>query len=162
MVKSRPKMFLSGICILVLLSFTGCAGSRLALYGGVIPDEEVTESFEGYRIDSDLNYYISGSDMYPNAIMGLGKAYTLGSTLWRKVEMTPGQLRELVTNMRSKALVVHGFALVDDRGNRIGVWYSILSAPTSLRMEGDRTVVIPTPALNTYEESERWPFRRID
>lgn len=159
--KRRREVFLSGICILLLLSFTGCAGSHLALYGGIIPDGEVTESFEEYRIDPDFNYYISGSDMYPNAIMGLGKAYTLGSTLWKKVEMTPGQLREFVTNMQRKALVIHGFALVDDRGNRIGVWYSILSAATSLRMENDRTVVIPTPALNTYEETERWPFRRV-
>jgi hypothetical protein len=158
---TQCRVFLSIVYTLLVLSLTGCAGPNLALYGGIIPDGEVTESFEGYRIDPDLNYYISGSDMYPNAIMGLGKAYTLDSTLWKKVEMTPGQLREFVTNMRRKVLVVHGFALVDNRGNRIGVWYSLLSATTSLRMEDDRTVVIPTPALNTYEETERWPFRRI-
>ncbi len=159
---TQCRVSLSIVYILLVLSFTGCAGPNLARYGSITPDEEVTNAFTTYQPDPHLTYYISGSEVYPNAIMGLYRTYTLDSTLWKKVEMTPGQLRELVTNMRRKVLVVQGFALVDDKGNRIGVWYSLLSATTSLRMKDDRIVVIPTPALNTYEENERWPFRRID
>lgn len=149
------------ICALAMFAAAGCAASHLARYGSIIPDTEVTKAFETYHPDPDLTYYISGSEVYPNAIMGLRKGYTLDSTLWKKREMTPQMLREFAMNMQRKALVIHGFALVDDKGKRIGVWYSILSATTSLRMKNDHTVVIPTPALGTYEKMERWPLRRI-
>ncbi|MDD5724204.1 MAG: hypothetical protein PHY29_10780 [Syntrophales bacterium] len=148
------------VCVFALLASTGCAGPHVRNYGRIIPDGDVTGAFEEYQSDPDLNYYISGSDVYPNAIMGLNKAYTLDSTLWKKVEMTPQTLRELVTNMQMKVPIQHGFALFDNRGNRIGVWYSILSATTSLWTK-DNTVVILTPALDTYDKSERWPLRRI-
>jgi hypothetical protein len=38
-----------------------------------------------------------------------------------------------------------GFALFDDKGKQIGVWYSLPDARTSLRMKDDRTVIIFTP-----------------
>jgi hypothetical protein len=37
----------------------------------------VTKAFEKYQVNSNYNYYISGSDVYPNAIIGLDKALTL-------------------------------------------------------------------------------------
>ncbi|TFG91082.1 MAG: hypothetical protein E4H15_06500 [Syntrophobacterales bacterium] len=149
------------MCTSVLLASAGCAGPYGRNYGRIMPDGDVTESFEKHQIDSSLNYYISGSDVHPNAIMGLSKAYTLDSTLWKKVEMTSQTLNDLVSNMQMKALIQHGFALFDNSGNRIGIWYSILSAATSLWMKDDHTVVILTPALDTYDKTERRRFHRI-
>ncbi len=118
---------------------------------------EVTRTFETYQISSEYDYYISGSDVYPNAIIGLDKAYTLETDLWKKVEMTPKKLRELVTDMKDKATTVnygmplYGFVMLDDKGKQIGVWYSILGAKTFLRMKDNRTVIIYTPDIDTYE-----------
>ncbi|MBW2672553.1 MAG: hypothetical protein JRD89_03940 [Deltaproteobacteria bacterium] len=159
--RTRSKLSLHIICVLVLLVSAGCAGLHARDYGRIIPDGDVTEAFGTYQTDPDLTYYISGSDVYPNAIMGLNRAYILDSTLWKKLKMTPQVLRELVTNMQMKATIQHGFVLVDPEGNRIGVWYSILSATTSLWMKNDHTVVIVTPDLDTYEKIERWPFSRM-
>jgi hypothetical protein len=124
-------------------------------YGKITPNMEVTNAFETYQINTEYNYYISGSDIYPNAIIGLDKAYTLESDLWKKVEMTPKRFRELVTDMKDKAGTVHlgmplyGFVMLDDKGNQIGVWYSILEAKTFLRMKDNRRVIIYTPDINT-------------
>jgi len=159
--RSRLKPPLYSICALVLLVSAGCAGLHAGHYGEFVPDGDVTAAFESYQPDPDLGYYISGSEVFPNAIMGLNRAYTLDSTLWKKRTMTPGILRELVTNMQMKDPILHGFALVDNTGNRIGVWYSLLSATTALWMKDGHTVVILTPALDTYEKIERSPFRRI-
>lgn len=159
--RSRLKPPRHIICALVLLVSAGCAGPHAGNYGGFVPEMDVTAAFERYQPDPDLDYYISGSEVFPNAIMGLSRAYTLDSTLWKKRTMTPRILRELVTNMQMKAPILHGFVLIDNKGNRIGVWYSLLSATTSLWMKDDHTVVIMTPALNTYEEIERSPFRTI-
>jgi hypothetical protein len=116
----------------------------------------VTNAFEKYHVNPNYNYYISGSDVYPDAIIGLDNALTLEPDLWKPVEMTPKKLCELVQDMQFKVkdlslnLVLYGFAMFDDKGKQIGVWYSILEAKTSLSMKDDHTVIIITPDIDTY------------
>jgi hypothetical protein len=147
------------MCMVMLLSSAGCAGSLFKNYGTIIPDRAARNAFEKYQINPNFTYYISGSDVYPNAIIGVDKAYTLESDLWKKVEMTPPIFRELVMDMQTRALNLgqsqHGFAMFDDKGNRIGIWYSILSARMMLKMKDSRTVIIYTPDIDTYEKYER-------
>lgn len=150
------KIPLYVICILIVLPSVGYASSLFKNRGKIIPDGNVTKMFEMYQVNSNYNYYISGSDIYPNAILGLDKAYNLEPDLWKRVDMAPQKLRELVTDMQSKVrsvnirLSLKGFALLDDKGKQIGIWYSIITATTSLRMKDDRTVVIITPEIDTY------------
>ena len=144
------KIFFYIICLLLLLLSAGC-GAYLKQFGRIIPESGATQAFETYQVDFALRYYISGSDAFPNAIIGLHRTYSLDSTLWKQVEMTSPRLRDLVENMQSMERPQFGFTLFDNRGNRIGVWYSILTAPTSIRMVNDHTVAIPTPDLDTYE-----------
>lgn len=144
------------MCILIVLPSVGYTSSFFKNYGKITPDRNAAKAFETYQINPNYNYYISGSDTYPNAIIGLDKAYKLEPDLWKHVEMTPQKLRELVTDMQSKIrsvnirLSLHGFALFDDKGKQIGIWYSILAATTSLMMKDDRTVIIITPDIDTY------------
>jgi hypothetical protein len=125
-------------------------------YGSIVPDGRVTDAFDKYQVNPNYNYYYSGSEVYPNAIIGLDKAYALDSDLWKKVDMTSAKLRELVTYMKDKAATVNfkvhlqGFAMFDDKGKQIGVWYSILKAKTSLKMKDNSTVIIVTPAIDTW------------
>jgi fructose 1,6-bisphosphatase len=141
------------VLLSILMLSAGCDGSIFMNYGKIIPNVEVTNAFETYQISSEYNYYISGSDIYPNAIIGLDKGYTLESDLWKEVEMTPKKLRELVTAMKDKASAtqlgtpLYGFVMLDDKGNQIGVWYSILEAKTSLMMKDNRRVIIYTPDI---------------
>jgi hypothetical protein len=144
------------MCILIIFLSSGCTGSLFKNYGRITPDGNVTNAFEKYQVNPNYNYYISGSDVYPHAIIGLDKALTLEPDLWKQIELTPKKLRELVQDMMSKVmalrwnLVLHGFAMFDDNGKQIGVWYSILGAITSLSMKDDHTVIIITPDIDTY------------
>ena len=145
------------MCILVILLSFGCAGLLNGNYGKIVPDGNVMHAFESYQVNPDLNYYISGSDVYPNAIMGIDKRYSLNSTLWKKVEFTPQTLKSLVDDMKAKVSEInqtlHGFTILDTKGNDIGNWYSILSARTTVKIE-DHSVVISTPDLDTYDKYE--------
>jgi hypothetical protein len=148
-------------CVIACAAFISCAAGTVALnknWGKITPDSNVRNSFEKYEVNADLNYYISGSDVYPNAILGLNKSYTLDSTLWKKVELTEATLQELVTDMKSRAINFgqgqFGFAVLDDQGKQIGVWYSILAAATSIQMKEDKKVMIYTPDYDTYEKYE--------
>ncbi len=156
MLKSKKRV-LSTMCILLILFSFGCAGLGLGNYGKIVPDGNVMHAFETYQVNPGLNYYTSGSDVYPNAIMGIDKRYSLNSTLWKKVEFTPQTLKALVDNMQAKVSEInqslHGFTILDTKGNDIGIWYSILSARTTVKIE-DHSVVIFTPDLDTYDKYE--------
>ncbi|MGZ6193511.1 MAG: hypothetical protein ACXWME_12570 [Syntrophales bacterium] len=156
------KNILSAACIMLMLLSSGCASMQLKNYGSIVADGRVMEAFDKFQVNPNYDYFYSGSEVYPNAVMGLDKSYTLESDLWKKVDMTPAKLREIVTSMKDKAATVnlmtslHGFVILDDRGKQIGVWYSILKATTksSVRMKDDKTVLIDTPDIDTWLQFE--------
>jgi hypothetical protein len=143
------------MCFLIIFLFSGCAGSLFKKYGRITPDGTVTNVFEIYKSNPNYNYYISGSDNYPRAIIGLDNALTLEPDFWKKVEMTAEKLRELVDGMNSNGMGsrrragLNGFTMFDENGKQIGVWYSTPEAVTSLRMKDDHTVIIFTPDSTT-------------
>ena len=154
----KGRFFLLASIAWAILSSAGCK-SLYKDYGTIVPNKEVTQAFEIYQIDPDLNYYISGPDMFPNAIMGLNKAYTLDNDLWKKIEMTPEVFRNLVGNMQTRASELsrfqHGFAILDDKGRQIGIWYSPLDAGAVIKIQDERTVIIHTPPLDLYERQNK-------
>jgi hypothetical protein len=164
--RSKQKInVISFTCILFLLVICGCAVNLYSNYGEIRPNKEVTQAFDNYVVNTDLNYYITGSDICPNAIIGVDKEYTLVSDLWKKTEFTACTLKELVQFMKDEAFQYHeelfGFDILDDKGNDIGDWYSILSARTSVKMIGDKKVIIYTPPLDIYKEDGEDVLRRV-
>ena len=151
-----------GLCALLLLCFGGwsCSGTLFQNYGRIHPGDETSRALENGMVDSELRYYISGSDLYPNALIGLRRDQRLDpETLWKEVKMTPEELRNIVGFMKAKAFEYrefpHRFDLLDTGGKKIGFWYSILSARTYLHFAGNGTVSIGTPDLDTYEKFGR-------
>ena len=151
------SMLLAGI-----LLCGGCAGTFLsqAGYGKLRLNDDVRAAFKAYYVNPRYNYYISGNDIYPNAIMGLDEAYTLKSTLWKKRHLTPESLETFVRDMTSKAwgtgLVVNGYDILDDAGRDIGDWFSVPDVHPAIRTVGEREVSISTPPLDLYERFPQW------
>jgi hypothetical protein len=142
----------------LLLGMISCSG-LIGNYGLINPSAGVTGDFESFRINPDLDYYISGSDLYPNAVMGLRRDLHLHpQTLWKKVAMTPEKMEEIVGYMKAKVaelgLYLQGFELITPDGAPVGVWYSIPPARTLLRVNEDKTLWIETPDIDTYEKFE--------
>jgi hypothetical protein len=146
---------LSIILLTLIFFLSGCAGF-LAGYGNIRPDRNATMAFESFQMNPDYIYYYSGSDVYPNALVGLDKKYRIEPELWKRMTHSPLVFKELVSQMHARALQIgqtqHGFSILDDQGRQIGVWYSILRAATSVKMKGDNTVLIYQPPLDTYKE----------
>lgn len=161
MKRGRIGFFYSITILMLCSSIAACSGSLFRNYGRINPDEAVARAVEGYRVDSEMRYYVSGADLYPNALMGLNRAHRLDpSTLWKEAPgMTTPKMKEIVDNMKTKAsehnTFQHGFEISDNKGRPIGIWYSVLWAPTLVRMNEDGTVRIDTPALETYEMLEQ-------
>jgi hypothetical protein len=125
-----------------------------ASYGKIRPSREVTAAYECFRVDPNLNYYISGSDAYPNAVIGIDKAWTLESDLWKKKDLDSQGMKELVQNMQAKSaeliLTLHGFDIFDNRGRKIGDWFSIMGVIMTVEITGERSVIVYTPPIDTY------------
>jgi len=143
----------SAFVSLVVCFFIGCAGVH---YGNIVPDTDATKAFEAFQIDPDMNYYYSGPDAYPNALIGVKKSYLLDSDLWKTIEAQPKVFKALIMAMQSRALeygmLQHGFIIKDNKGQTIGVWYSILRATTFVRMGDGNKVEIFTPDLILFKE----------
>jgi len=156
-VRSKQKInVIFFACVLLLLVICGCAANLYSNYGEIRPNKGVTQAFDNYEVNPNLNYYISGSDVCPNAIIGLSREYTLVSDLWKKTEFTAGTFKEVIQFMNDETSQyreeLFGFDILDDKGNDIGDWYSILSARTAVKMMGDKKVIIYTPPLDIYRE----------
>jgi hypothetical protein len=152
------KRFLLALLTLVCLVTEPGASELFKTYGEIKAGAEATRAFESHQIVPNYRYYISGSELYPNALIGVDKAYTLSGDLWKEVEATPVKFKDIVENMKSKGLEVgeslHGFDMVDPAGKKIGLWYSILRARTSIKVVGENTVTIFTPPLNVWEQRD--------
>lgn len=126
-------------------------------YGKIRPSQDVTTAYECFSVDSNLNYYISGSDTYPNAIIGIDKTWTLESDLWRKKDLSSKSMKELVQNMQSKAaeqnIMLHGFVIFDNKGRTIGDWFSIMGLIMTVEVTGEKSVIVYTPPIDTYRNS---------
>lgn len=153
----RLSVILFAITFVLVMGVQGCAGHSRD-YGRFSPDTKVAESLAHYQVDPRMNYYISGSEVYPNALLGLDKTYILDSDLWKRVDMTPDRLKEIVSDMNARASMVRqslfGFTLYDPSGKPVGIWYSILSATTAFKFKEDNHVVVYTPDLDTYNKYE--------
>ncbi len=138
------------------LGATACSGQFFRNWGRIDINSETTRAFEQYSVDTNQRYYISGSDVYPNAIIGLHRDYRIDpETHWREVEMTPEVMRTIVQNMKEKTSgrthFLYGFDLLDTTGRPIGVWYSIQTARTCMQIKEHGIVRIDTPDLDTYD-----------
>ena len=157
-------MMLGRILVLMVLlplglNLAACSGSPFRNYGRILPSEEVDRDIEAGVVRPEIRYYTSGSNLYPNALIGLHRDYRLDrGTLWKEVTMTPAKLHEIIGFMKAKAFefrqTPYGFDLLDTGGKKIGFWYSIFTARTFLRFEEDGTVMILTPELETFDKLE--------
>ncbi|MFC1817186.1 hypothetical protein ACFL0M_14915 [Thermodesulfobacteriota bacterium] len=142
-----------------MTTFVGC----LANYGTYRASDEVNKAFEAFQVLPDYTYYYSGSDVSPDAIIGIHKRYKLSSAdLWTKVDPTSKQLKywvEAMTmeNHRGFPESPDGFYVLDPDGNQIGIYYT-LWAPGPVKMEEDNQVSVYLPDVvddNDGDESEK-------
>ena len=142
-----------GVMLLSAFVLFGCA-AFINGFGTLVPDQIAEKNFETYQVNPGMNYYFSGAEAWPDAIIGVNKTYTLGASLWTKIGATPDVFKNLVSGMKSRpdSPSPRGYAILDDKGRQIGVWYSIFGVSGYVKMEGENTVDIATPINPTRPE----------
>lgn len=121
----------------------GCGGS----YGNIQRSREAGRIFENIEILPDHNYYYSGPDAIPYALIGIDKKYDLNSRYWKRIELTEEQLRRwMMFGMQgSLGFPPNGSYIYGPDGEKIGVWYSIFDG-TVVKMLSDNQVKVYPPS----------------
>jgi hypothetical protein len=139
------------VAAILVIAYWRISGGR---YGKLRPSREATVAYESFQIDSGRDYYSSGPDFCPNAIMGMDKSRSLESDLWKKKDLTAEGMKRLVEHMRARAMEkgasLHGFDILNEKGGKIGDWFSIPGLNIMIRTEGENRVVVSTPPLDIY------------
>jgi hypothetical protein len=128
-------------------------------YGRLSPSNDVTLSYQSYQVDPDSNYYISGPDDFPHAVLGINKSVTLDSDLWKVFDAKPERMKSLVENMSllaaQKIQSLQGYDILDDRGRKIGNLFSPLGVDVMIKASKEGSIIITTPSPPTHLQSDR-------
>ena len=136
--------------VLIYLLFTvvflaSCSGKHNR--GRLIYNNTVKEAFETYQVLPGYNYYYTGSDSYPKAVIGIRKEYQLESKFWKPVELTPERLKRWLEWRRSKleeTLSYYGLDILAPDGRQVGIWYtmSVTKNYGLVEMIDDKTIAV--------------------
>jgi hypothetical protein len=138
------------LCIGFIVFFMSRSGGN---YGKLKPSESATASLQSGREVPDLVYYYSGPEYHPLAVIGVEKKFRFDSVkYWMRIGPGQDSLKRLIEGMQSRALQMNqnlrGFEMVDQRGERIGEWYSIVGIQPVIKRTGTDSVEVwpPSPA----------------
>jgi hypothetical protein len=140
----KVRLFLKLILALMTLFFTGCGS---ATFGRLQNSPEVTQVFKNSQILSGHQYYVSGFQRVPYAIIAIDSKYQLRSGRWQPIDMDSSTLKQIIYRMEVVySLAPRGAWIVDHEGNRLGVWYSSQYQTKVDRDEKNQIVVVsPEP-----------------
>jgi hypothetical protein len=159
---SRTRRFIlttGAALVMAGMLLAGCGAMKYQNWGMFKASDEARSSFESYTFDPAYNYYSSGPDAHPIAVLGIKKGLQLEpADLWKRVKK-PEQLKDMIAGMESYLRSMNhpawGFTIVDKNNQQIGIWYSIPKATTAVIEKTDGSIVIYTPDIETYMKLEK-------
>ncbi len=128
----KARIFFTIIsAFMILTALIGCSMSN---YGKLKSDSEITQAFENFLVLPNHKYYYRGAYSSPLVIVGIKENYTLVSKLWVEIDPQSKDFSALIDKVSLQGMstggTTHpwGFTILDQAGNEIGVWYSVIRA----------------------------------
>ena len=146
------KYFIYFFIVASLMTLMGCAANT-ANIGRLAYSNEVTQTFESYTVLENHNYYYSGPDTYPMAVVAIHTDYRLDSRLWKPIDMTPEQLRKWLSYRTVRVGYsgsTYGSTILGPDNQVIGAWYSIQDWRDEgwVKVFADNRIMVSTPVVN--------------
>jgi hypothetical protein len=137
---------LSGLFLVSLMSialvFAGCGS---VTYGRLENSPEITQVFKDGKILSNHQYYVSGFQRVPYAIIAIADKYQLRPGRWQPLDMNSSTLNQMVYRMdHVYSLIPRGAWILDHEGHRLGVWFSS-QYQTTVQREKNNQVMVASP-----------------
>jgi hypothetical protein len=140
MMKNTIRIYLMTAAAVAILT-SACSTANL---GWLRNSDDVGLAFETLRVSPDYRYWYLYLENSPYAVLGLTREYRIEDILW--TEVTPGsetfqKVVGLVQNFPVPGSRTYGAYILDARGERIGVWYSSMSAGISVDPDTKRVFI---------------------
>ena len=135
---------------------SSCTATALQNPGTLRESSEITRKYRALTIDPNYNYYWSGTQLDPDAIMGIDKKLTVQSKFWHQIDLDEEQLEYWVT-WGDRQFPEDGFStryfgrfmgayILDNEGKVVGDWYS--KKDLGIFEFPGNNVIIPYPPRN--------------
>lgn len=125
--------------VALMLMVAGCTDN----YGQFVRSAEVTHAFRNGDYQPDYQYYYTGRDTMPYAIIGIDRRFTVPSRYWVKVEPQSETFGKMSGNMYgANHYYPSGSHIIDTAGTTIGVWYSSIHFYSVKVDQEERTVEV--------------------
>jgi len=122
------------------LLLSGCTGS----YGRLQTRDQWTDAFKKQLELPDYNYYYCGRENLPYTVVGIDPQYTFEDRLWHKIESKEDVYRRAAGNRLWNDQRAQGADILDEQGNKIGIWFSHYST-TTVKIGPGNTVAVYNP-----------------
>ena len=124
----------------------GCAGNC----GRLARDDKTNEVFLKGEVSPDCNYFYTGPEKLPSAILKIDKQYELVSDLWVPFDSAEDNLGKWVENLlfysgdrgRNRP---YGYKIIDCEGKTVGGWYSAWDWTAVKCLEGGKLEIFAPP-----------------
>lgn len=119
----KMSSFQYALIVALLAMLTACTHN----HGRFTLDAQVTQDFTAGVVKPNLDYYYSGRDTMPYAIMGIEPGYSVPSRYWIAFDPQPQQLKNMSGNVFGKHRNdPRGSFIREPGGDIIGIWFSNL------------------------------------
>ena len=153
----RNKL-LAALLVGVGLLLSACSTGS---YGHLDFTLTVNDIFESGQVVDNHRYYYIGPDAEPVAIMAIDNKYELAPSLWKSVNLTPERLRawmDRIDNRYRFRNSYDGAYILDQDGNRVGLWYSRLDWTTIRRAEGNQLIIYTPDTTKHLDNPDKADF----
>lgn len=118
------KSILAILLVVSLVILSACSGT----YGRVVVNTDVKDLFERSEVIPNYRYFYIESETWPRVVIGIHENFTLESEFWRPIDLTPERLERWLDfdpHQNKQFRTNNGSDILDDNGNKIGIWYSL-------------------------------------
>lgn len=146
--KQRPSQSPCIIFLFIVAISYGCA-LNIENTAFFKEDSELTYRFESAQILTDYQYYYSGPEAEPFAILGIRRDYQFEKGLWKKIDLTESQLKRWMDRIdnphREARHRYYGSYIVDRGGDRVGIWYALTTRVTTIIKPEEKWITVHIP-----------------
>ena len=127
---------------LIALVLAGCTTYNS---GRLEVSPEANEVFRNNQVLANHQYYVSGFQRIPYAIIAIDNKYRLKTSRWQAIDLNSTQLNQLIYRMQQVySIDPRGAWILDHEGNRLGAWYSS-QYQTTVKRQKDNQIVVVNP-----------------
>jgi hypothetical protein len=127
------------VAVAMAILISACSIANL---GWLRNSEEVDRTFATLQVFPNCRYWYLYLENSPYAVLGLNRDYRIEDISWTEVEPGSEVFRKVVGLVESFPVPgsrTYGAYILDSKGDRIGVWYSSMSA--GITVDPDTKVV---------------------